>query len=107
MNVYEVAEYVIAADTIEQALGVYMEESNSLDNIFIGEPEEGGTEEVTILLKKLTRKAIDSKSHNCCGDDIDNCEICKDVGDYVILSYQDMIDRLEERYFPCVIAKEL
>ena len=104
MNVYEIGEYTIASENPDQALGVYMEETNSLDNYFIGELEEGESEEITITIKRLIQKKIQVRNMECCEDG--DCKWCEDKGEVVYISLQDVIDDLDEHAFPCVIAKE-
>ncbi|HZG83853.1 hypothetical protein [Paenibacillus sp.] len=104
MNVYEIGPYWIAAKSADHALGVYVEETHELSDLVIGEPGEGETEEVTISIRQLTRNQVESPSVYCCEDG--GCSFCKDEEDAVLISYQDLINKREEREFPCVIAKE-
>jgi hypothetical protein len=103
MNVYEINGYWIAAKNADEAFGLFLEKSNYLDDVFIDDLEEGESKDIIITVRRLTQNEIrSSKSVTCCED---GCELCEGKGDYIYLSYQELIDK--QTSFPCVIAKEI
>jgi hypothetical protein len=102
MNVYEINGYWIAAKNADEAFGLFLKESNYLDDVLIGELEEGESEDIIIAVRRLTQNEIRSKSVTCCED---GCELCEGKGDYIYFSYQELIDK--QTSFPCVVAKEI
>ena len=104
MNVYEIEGYWIAANNADEALEEYLDETCYPDNIFIGELKEDETEVITIKIRRLGQKELNSKSVLCC--EYGGCEFCKDgYDDCIYVSYQDLIN-IRDR-FPCVIAREI
>lgn len=80
MNVYEINGSFIASPNADIAFREYLEESNYLDDIYIGEMKESEEETITITIRRLTQKAIEEKNIECCED---GCTLCQDKGDYV------------------------
>lgn len=107
INVYEIEGYTIAAKCTDHAFSQFMEETNGMDGIFIGDLEEGETEEVTIEIRRLTQKQIDAKRINCCvTEQDDGCEFCRDKEDKQIVSCSELMSKFNESDFPCVVARE-
>lgn len=104
MNVYEIHEVWIAAKKADHALGQFLEEKG--DDLAVGSLEEGEEETIEIRIRRLTEKEIGAKSMNCCPAWGDGCELCKEAGDFVRISLQDLIDKRKPEDFPCVIAEE-
>ncbi|MNK57593.1 hypothetical protein D3C87_766520 [compost metagenome] len=103
MNVYKVNGYWIAAESPEEAFGQFMEETDSLDDIFIGDLVEGEEDQVTVNIKRLTAQSMNVKTVPCCTD---GCDECEELDDHVYYTYQELIDGKKEGEFPCILAIE-
>lgn len=102
MNVYKVNDHWIAAKDPESAFGHYLDETDSMDDIFIGDLEEGEEEVIQISVRRLTTEAMNVKVVPCCED---GCAECDGLNEQVYSSYQELIDGAKD--FPCTLAKEL
>lgn len=100
-NVYKVNEYWIAAKDADSAFGQYLEETDSLDHMYVADLEEGEETEVTVSIKRLTTKEIETQIVACCED---GCDRCEELNEQVYDSCQELIERTTE--FPSVLAKE-
>jgi helix-turn-helix protein len=105
-KVYTIGKYTIVAKDADQAFGLYMEETNDLDDVYFGDLEEGESQEVTISIRRLTSKQITTKDMYCC--DNGPCSFCKDSDDAVLVSFQDWIEKHvpDETYLPMIVAQE-
>lgn|GEM_PF-3696696 len=105
-KLYEINGYTIAAKNADQAFGLYMEETNSMDSCYVDEMEEGETEEIVITVRRLTSMQITDQGIYCC--DNGSCTFCKDSDEGVLISYQDWIDKhvKDESSLPVVVAHE-
>ncbi|MCY9690585.1 hypothetical protein M5W70_18340 [Paenibacillus larvae] len=101
MNVYKDNNLYIAAKDADSALGCYLEETDGMSDIYLGNLEEGEEIEVIVSIKRLTTQEMSVKTVPCCWD---GCHECEDKDDHIYYSYQELIDRTKE--FPCVLAWE-
>lgn len=100
MKAYEIERYTIASDSADEALGVYLEETGNMQDIFIGDLKEGEGMTITIGIRRLTEREMNWHTIPCCeGGD---CWYCHDKGETVYLSIQDLIK--DRKVFPCVVA---
>ncbi|MEJ8548537.1 hypothetical protein [Brevibacillus borstelensis] len=99
MNVYEINGHFIAAESANQALDFYLEETNFIDEIEFGEMPEGEMETISISCRRVPDKELVKKDIPCCED---GCARCDDLNDYVYDSLQDVLDKSIN--FPCTLA---
>jgi len=102
MNVYKVNEYWIAAKDADAAFGQYLEETDSLDNMYVSDLVEGEETEITVTIKRLTTKEIEIQTVPCCED---GCDRCDGLNEQLYDTYQELLTQRTD--FPCVLAKEL
>ncbi|WP_405169454.1 hypothetical protein [Paenibacillus sp. FSL H3-0286] len=102
MNVYKVNEYWIAAKDADAAFGQYLEETDSLETMIVDDLAEGEETEITVSIKRLTTKEIETQTVTCCED---GCDRCEDLNDHLYDTYQELLTQRTD--FPCVLAKEI
>lgn len=111
MHVYKINQFYIAAKNADSAFGEFMEHSDSMEDVFIGDLEEKEEETVEINVKRLSTKAMNTKNNPCCGDEGDyTCYRCDHAEDTVYISFQDMIndvEKSEHRSFPEVLCWDI
>ena len=101
MSVYEINGVYIVAENPDSAFAEYLDETDGLEHIYIGDLNESEEEEIIIRIRRLSQKEIEREDIECCED---GCILCEDKGDHVYVSLKDLMEK--ENKLPYVIAKE-
>ncbi|KAF6584974.1 hypothetical protein [Paenibacillus sp. EKM211P] len=105
MKVYQIEKYAIAAENAEKAYMCWLD-TNDVD--FLCDMltlEEGGVEELTITISRLTTEQINTVDIPCCND---GCLRCEGKDENVYLSYAELIKEHQAQggSFPTVLTKD-
>lgn len=105
MHVYQIDKYAIAAENAEQAYFCWLNTNDVDDLCDCLSLEEGGVEELTIVISRLTTEQINAVDIPCCND---GCHRCDGLDDNVYLSYATLIEHHQAQgdSFPTVLTKD-